>query len=98
MECDLNQDCTCHDVTIDQQDIQNSDDNKVYLRVQECDGSWNTRTFAGAGSFIICIMNLWSVSGGTSWDMYILVGGNITLVTFSTVTDLGTGCTNDFDC
>jgi hypothetical protein len=43
-------------------------------------------------------MNLWSVSGGTSDDFYILQGGNITAVSFSTVTNLTFPCTNDFDC
>jgi hypothetical protein len=91
-ECTLNQFCTCYEVTIDQQDLNDSQDNTVYLRVQECDGSWTTRTFNTAGPTNICIMNLWSVSGGTSLSMYILQGGNITAVSFSTATTSGFPC------
>jgi len=92
VECTLNQDCTNYEVTIDQQDIDNSQDNTVYLRVQECDGSWSTRTFTSPGTTNICIMNLWSVSGAPSLSMYILQGGNITPVSSSTATDSGVPC------
>jgi hypothetical protein len=91
-ECTLNQDCTCYEVTITQQDLDDSQTNTVYLRVQECDGSWSTRTFSTAGVFNICIMNLWSVSGGTSPYIYILQGGNITPVSSSTATTSGFPC------
>ena len=91
-ECTLNQLCTCHTVTINQQDLDNSQDNTVYLRVQECDGSWATRTFNTAGTFNICIMNLWDVSGGTSLDFYILTGGVTTAVSFSTITNTSSPC------
>jgi hypothetical protein len=92
VECTLNQDCTCYEVTIDQQDLDNSQDGTVYLRVQECDGSWTTRTFNTAGATNICIMNLWSVSGAPSLSMYILQGGNIAPVSSSTVINLTTPC------
>jgi hypothetical protein len=92
VECTLNQDCTCYEVTIDLQDLNDSQDNTVYLRVQECDGSWSTRTFSTAVGFNICIMNLWSVSGGTSPYIYILQGGNITPVSSSTATDSTIPC------
>jgi hypothetical protein len=93
VECTLNQNCTCYEVTIDQQDLNNSQDNTVYLRVQECDGSWSTRTFSTAGTTNICIMNLWSVSGAPSLSMYILQGGNITAVSSSTATNSSSPCT-----
>ena len=93
VECTLNQDCTCYEVTIDQQDLNDSQDGTVYLRVQECDGSWSTRTFTSSGTTNICIMNLWSVSGGTSLAFYILQGGNITAVSFSTATNSSAPCT-----
>jgi hypothetical protein len=91
-ECTLNQLCTCHTVTINQQDLDNSQDNTVYLRVQECDGSWSTRTFNTAGTTNICIMNLWTVSGTPSLSMYILQGGNISTAPNSTVTNLTSPC------
>jgi len=97
-ECTLNQSCTCYEVTIDQNDINMSQTQEVYLRVQECDGSWATRIFNLAGTFNICIMNLWSVSGTPSLDLYILQGGNPSVANFSTVTNLTFPCTNDFDC
>ena len=91
-ECTLNQDCTCYEVNITQQDIDNSQTNTVYLRVQECDGSWSTRTFTSPGTTNICIMNLWSVSSGTSLAFYILQGGTITPVSSSTATTSGFPC------
>jgi hypothetical protein len=92
-ECTLNQLCTCHTVFIDQSDINASQTQEVYLRVQECDGSWATRIFNLAGTTNICIMNLWSVSGTPIvLDLYILQGGNITAVSFSTVINLNTPC------
>jgi hypothetical protein len=93
VECTLNQNCTCYEVTIDQQDLNNSQNNTVYLRVQECDGSWSTRTFSTSGTTNICIMNLWSVSGAPSLSMYILQGGNITAVSSSTATNSSSPCT-----
>jgi hypothetical protein len=91
-ECTLNQLCTCHTVTVNQQDLDNSQDNTVYLRVQECDGSWTTRTFNTAGTTNICIMNLWSLSGTPSLSMYILQGGNISTAPNSTVTNISSPC------
>jgi hypothetical protein len=98
VECTLNQSCTCHQVVIDQNDINASQTQEVYLRVQECDGSWATRIFNTAGTFNICIMNLWSVSGGSSLDLYILQGGNITAVSFSTVINISAPCSVDGNC
>jgi hypothetical protein len=91
-ECTLNQYCTCYQAYIDGFDFNASDDNIVYLRVQECDGSWVTRFWDVAGTYNICIMNLWDVSGNPSLSMYILQGGNPSPVGYSTITNLNTPC------
>jgi hypothetical protein len=88
-ECILNQNCTCHEVYFDPTDYAQSDDGTLYVRVQECDGSWNLKQFTAPGTFNICIMNVWPYVG---FNPYIMVGGNKTPPTSSTVTDYTTPC------
>jgi hypothetical protein len=86
--CTINTGCTCHEVFFDTTDATASDDNTLYVRVQECDGSWNTRTFNTSGTHTMCIMNLWSYAN----SIYILVGGNISVAPFSFVNNTGASC------
>jgi hypothetical protein len=87
-ECELNQNCTCHEVYFDPTDYAVSDGGTLYVRVQECDGSWNTRTFNTSGTYTMCIMNLWSY--GLSY--YTIRTGVPTVPSNSTITDLTHPC------
>jgi hypothetical protein len=96
-ECTLNQDCSCHQVYFDANDYNISDDQTLYVRVQECDGSWGLRTFTSPGTFTMCIMNLWPYP--TMFSYYIIQGGVPQYSPgASTVTDLGAACSNDAGC
>jgi hypothetical protein len=65
------------------------------VRVQECDGSFNTRIFnIGPGLYKMCVMNVWPYGP----NPYIISGGNIISTGMSAVTDTTNPCTTDFDC
>jgi len=93
-ECTLNQECTCHEVNFDANDWNISDDKFLYVRYQDCDGSWKTAPFSGPGTSTFCVMNIWPYG----YYMYIFQGGNITFPNFSTINNLLSPCTNNVDC
>jgi hypothetical protein len=88
MDCIINSGCTCHEVFFDNIDYGNSDNQTLYVRVQECDGSWNLRAITNTGVTNICIQNIWT----HAYSIYILVGGNISAAPFSFVNNTGTPC------
>ena len=92
--CTINSQCTCHRVYFDSRDYSASDNGRLYVRVQECDGSWNTRTISTTGDTFICIMNLWAYDN----PFYILVNGVKTNPSYSGIDNLNTRCETDGGC
>ena len=88
LDCIINSGCTCHEVFFDNIDYGNSDNQTLYVRVQECDGSWNLRAITSIGVTNICIQNIWPYA----YPIYILVGGNISAAPFSFVNNTGAPC------